>query len=243
MPAQPPCLDCSLRPLCVGECSDEQVLQRLNFVQRRRAPLAAGDQLAWEGDQFRSVYVVRAGALKSMSFDQDGNERVRGFHLPGELVGLDALHGGTHLGSVESLAESEVCELPFSRLDLAMDAVPPLRRHVMGLLSRQLATSLSQGGDFTAEQRIAAFLLDMAQRQTPRSSSGRVQLDMSRRDIANYLRLVTETVSRVLTRLRGAGIIAVNRREIRLLDFRALQEIAGSLAPHDHAPLQQREAA
>lgn len=232
-------MTCRLRNLCVGDGLDTQALGQLSFVHRRRAPVRAGDYLAWEGDHFHTLYAVRSGALKSMSIDADGNERVRGFHLPGELIGLDALHGGAHLSSVESLTDSEICELPYKQLDQALDSVPPLRRHIMGLLSHQLATALSQGGDFTAEQRIAAFLLDMARRQAPDSAG--LCLEMSRRDIANYLRLVTETVSRVLTRLRGAGVIAVNRRQIRILDLQALREIAGSLAPQQVA--QQRRAA
>lgn len=243
MSNEPPCLICNLRRLCVGEGLDAQALSQMSFVRCRRTPVLSGHSLVWEGDQFDTLYAVRSGVLKSMSMDAEGNERVRGFHFPGELIGLDALHGGVHLSSVESLTDSEICELPFSSLDRALQNLPPLRRHLMGLLSRHLAIALSQCGDFTAEQRIAAFLIDMAYRQSPPSTSPPLRLDMSRRDIANYLRLATETVSRVLTRLRGCGVIALNRRQVRIVNLPSLKGMAGSLAQQGGSPTQLKWAA
>lgn len=208
-----------------------------------RATLAEGDYLCWEGESVPAIYAVRSGVLKSMSIDADGNERVRAFHMPGELIGMDALHAGVHLSNVQCLTETQVCALPLESLDQALASVPAMRHSFVELFSRNLAAAQNLGGDFSAEQRIAAFLLDMAGRQGANQASDVIRLDMSRRDIANYLRLVTETVSRLLTRLRSANIIAVNRRQLQILDSAQLSRMAGPLARtcvHDQA---QRRAA
>ncbi len=217
----------------------------MNAVVRRRGSLACGDHAFWEGDAFESLYVVRSGAIKTFTIDADGNERVRGFHLTGDLVGLDAVHPHRHPCSAECLVETQICELPYARLEQAEQQVPALRRNLFELMSRELALALAMSGDFTAEQRIAAFLLDLATRQGRSAGDqvSQVQLDMSRRDIANYLRLVTETVSRVLTRLRSLGLIDVERRNIRLLDLPALRRMAGPLDSHRYDTAAKTEAA
>lgn len=156
---------------------------------------------------------------------------------------MDALHAGVHLSNVQCLTETQVCALPLESLDQALASVPAMRHSFVELFSRNLAAAQNLGGDFSAEQRIAAFLLDMAGRQGANQASDVIRLDMSRRDIANYLRLVTETVSRLLTRLRSANIIAVNRRQLQILDSAQLSRMAGPLARtcvHDQA---QRRAA
>ena len=239
MPAQSSCNNCGLHALCDGQ---RPAMARPN-VQQRRTPLATGDYLNWEGERAATLYAVRRGVLKSMSIDSDGNERVRAFHMPGVLIGLDALHSGLLLSSVESITESDICELSFAGLEQALAVEPALRRRMLEVFSVNLAAALNLGGDFTADQRIAAFLLDMAGRQNATGSRDVIRFDMSRRDIANYLRLVTETVSRVLTRMRNAGVINVNRRELYILDFAALTRMAGPLAQTCNNAAQHRRAA
>ena len=156
---------------------------------------------------------------------------------------MDALHAGVHLSNVQCLTETQVCALPLESLDQALASVPAMRHSFVELFSRNLAAAQNLGGDFSAEQRIAAFLLDMAGRQGANQASDVIRLDMSRRDIANYLRLVTETVSRVLTRMRNAGVINVNRRELYILDFAALTRMAGPLAQTCNNASQHRRAA
>ncbi len=237
------CDNCGLRALCDGDSHEARLTAPTQTVHQRRAPLAAGDYLSWEGERAHALYAVRSGVLKSMSIDTEGNERVRAFHMPGELIGLDSFHTGVHMSNVESLTDSDVCELPFSRLDDALANVPALRRRLFELLSLNLAAALNLGGDYSADQRIAAFLLDMAGRQGATQSTDVIRFEMSRRDIANYLRLVTETVSRVLTRMRNANVIAVNRRQLHVLDFEALERMAGPLAQTCNHASQQRRAA
>ncbi len=228
MPSQHSCDQCGLRAVCDGQA--QSAADTSAAVTQSSVALKGGDYLCWEGESAPAIYAVRSGVLKSMSIDADGNERVRAFHMPGELIGLDALHVGAHLSNVQSLTDTQVCALPMDRLDQALASVPALRRSFVELLSRNLAAAQNLGGDYSAEQRIAAFLLDMAGRQGASRPSDVIRFDMSRRDIANYLRLVTETVSRVLTRLRNANIIAVNRRQLQVLDSRQLERMAGPLA-------------
>ncbi len=221
------CHSCGLRPICIAGGLAAADVNLLGAVLRRRTPLGAGEHLYWEGDSFEAVFAVRRGGIKSYTTDLDGNERVRGFHLPGDLFGLDALHAGRHPASAQALAETEVCVLPYTQLERLADTVPGLQHRLFSLMSRDFALALALAGEYTAEQRLAAFLLHLTARTIPVAQPvDTLVLDMGRRDIGNYLRLVTETVSRVLKRFRDEGLIAVDRREIQILDRAGLTRIA-----------------
>lgn len=184
----------------------------------------AGKALFEAGAPVQSLYVVRAGCLKSFTVDSEGNERVRAFFLPGDFIGLDALGAQTHPASVVAVTAAQVCRVPMAQLRQRLGAVPALLRGLLERTSHDLAQALALAGDYTAEQRVAAFLLAMQQRLGARAAS--VHLPMTRRDIANYLRLATETVCRVLTRFEANGRIRSAHKEVVLLDGAALRALA-----------------
>ena len=225
-----PCSQCGLKDLCISRNlspSDERALGR---VIRQTRAFAHGRTLFWQGDQFEALYAVRSGAVKSVSCDAEGQERVRGFFLPGDIIGLDALHSGSHPASAETLGEARFCVLPHSAVDQLLDDIPGFSRRMLGLMSLELSRSLSLAGDYSAEQRMVAFLLDIADRLGHRTGRySQIRLEMSRADIANFLRLVTETVSRVLSRFAQKSWIQVRRREISILDRAALEQLAAPL--------------
>lgn len=221
------CSTCSLAELCVPMGLKHEDVERLEVIVSPRGPLHEGDHLFRVGDSFRAIYAVRSGSLKTYAIDELGREHVLGFHLPGELVGLDAIYPGKHQCNAMSLDTSTVCELPYADITSLASQVSSLQQQLFRLLSKDISVSHSLSGDFTAEERVAAFLLSLSARLKARGySETRFVLAMPRRDIANYLRLATETVSRVFTRFEQDGLIRVDRRDVELLDLKRLREIA-----------------
>jgi len=192
----------------------------------------AGKALFEAGQDATAIYTVRAGCLKSFTVDADGNERVRGFYLPGDFIGLDALGATSYPSTVVAVQPSQVCRVPMAQVRRLMAENPALMQRLLARTSRELSQALTLAGDFTAEQRLAAFLLQMQQRLGAESAS--VRLPMTRRDIANYLRLATETVCRVLTRFEKQGEIRCDSKTVRLVNDRALRAMAtpGAALPH-----------
>ena len=224
------CLRCSLAELCVPSAPNDWELSHFGEAMFKQLDLPDHKVLCWQGDKLDQLFVVRRGALKAVVTDVNGNEQIRGFYLPGELVGLDALYSGMWPSSLEVLGEADVCQINREDLQKLMAADPRIAARFLDIMSQHLAISLSWNGDYTAEQRIAAFLLNFYQRSTPNSESqARLHLAMSRQDLARHLRLVTETVSRELARMRKSGMIDVQRRDIVIHDIDALIDAAGPL--------------
>jgi len=176
------------------------------------------------------IYAVRSGYLMTYVNDEAGREQVLGFHLPGELVGLDAIYPNRHQCNAVALDTATACTLPCTDIATLAARVPGLQKQMFRLLSRELAAAQARAGDSTAEERIAGFLTGLSDRLAARGySAQRFRLVMLRRNIANYLRLTPETVSRVFKRFQDEEIIEVDRRDIRLLNFERLVEMAGCM--------------
>ena len=224
---QTACSDCSLSGLClpVGLCPAE--ITRLDGLVNRSAPAHEGDHLYRVGDPFKAIFAVRSGCYKTYSVDSEGREHVLGFHLPGELLGLDAIYPGHHVGNAVALDTATVCMLPYDKLEGLVGQIAGLRNQLLRLMSKHIGGASALAGDFTAEERIAAFLLDLARRYQQRGfSKSEFNLAMSRRDIANYLRLAPETVSRVFARFEKDRLISVDRRNVHLTDTARLGSMA-----------------
>jgi len=205
-------------------------VERLDELVSPEGPLRPGEHLYRVGDTFEALYAVRSGYLKTYIVDSSGREQVLGFHLPGELVGLDAIYPARHQCNAVALDTATVCRMPYDQLSDLAGRIPSLQRQMFRLLSRDIHIGHVLSGDFTAEERIASFLLGMSARLRQRGySATHFILAMPRRDIANYLRLATETVSRVFKRFQDEGLIAVERRDVRLLDVPGLEKICRSM--------------
>jgi len=229
------CKDCSVFQLCLPHGISEADLARLDGIIQRRRPLEPDQHLYRIGDPFRSIYVVRSGSIKTYMPTPDGGEQVTGFHLPGELVGLDAIAGGIHSCSARALNTASFCELPFGELENLADEVRSLGRRLLQVLGREIHQDhemLTVLGKPTAEKRIAALLVSFSSRLKQRGFSEReFRLSMSRHDIGSYLGLAVETVSRVLSRFQRRGLLRVDRRYVVLRDLPALKTLAGVTAP------------
>ena len=224
------CAVCSLKELCLPRGLDGEDFALLDSLVERRGPFHESDHLFRVGDRFQALYAVRAGSYKSYTLDSEGREHVLGFHLPGELLGLDAIYPGRHLCNALALDTASVCVLPYEQLSDLAGHLTGLRSQILRLMSKDIADNATLAGDFTAEERLAAFLNGLSERFRQRGySPTEFHLSMSRRDIANYLRLATETVSRVFARFEKDGLIAVDRRAVHLLDLPRLRSLCAAM--------------
>ena len=234
------CEGCSLAGLCLPVGLEREEIEQLERIVKHSHPLHKDDHLFQAGDRFRSLYAVRSGSVKTYLPSSDGGEQILGFHLPGEVVGLDAIDSGSHTCSARMLETSSVCEIPFSRLDELAETIPSIYRQVCRLLSKELSQEsemLILLGKKTADERLATFLSCLSRRLEKRGfSATEFNLSMSRHEIGSYLGLAVETVSRLFTRFQEDGLIEVERKHVRLLDPQRLYDLA---TPGGHSSLKK----
>ena len=225
--SQVACSRCSLGELCLPRGLTPDEVQRFEQIVNRSRPIQAGEHLFRAGDPFRSIASVRTGCFKSYVIDHEGQEQVLGFHLPGEIIGLDAIHGCMHTANVVALDTSAVCTLTFESVTSMARHMPELQAELFRIMSARISELETIVGDLSADERIAMFLLSLSERFARRGYSEReFILAMSRRDIASFLRLATETVSRVLARFQKAGLLRVDRKQVRIRDLDELRRVA-----------------
>jgi len=231
------CKSCNLSTLCLPLGLTPEDVERLDTIVRRNRPLHRGDYLFQSGDRFRSLFVVKTGSVKTFAPSQEGGEQVLGFHLPGEIIGLDAIENDAHVCSAKILETSAVCELPFSRFEELSVTIPSLQHQMYRLFSKEIAQEtemLLLLGKKSAEDRLATFLLSLSQRLQKRGLSPTdFYLSMSRHEIGNYLGLAVETVSRLFTRFHEEGLLMVDRKHVRLTNLDALEAMVQSTLPED----------
>ena len=210
-------------------------VERLDDIVKRARPLHRGDFLFRNGDRVRSLYVVKTGSVKSFAPSPEGGEQVLGFHLPGEIIGLDAIEKDAHACSAKVLETSAICEIPFGRLEELTSSIPSLQHQMYRLLSKEISHDtdmLLLLGKKSAEERLAAFLVSMSRRLQKRGLSPTdFYLSMSRHEIGNYLGLAVETVSRLFTRFQDEGLMLVDRKHIQLMNVEALDALVGGVGP------------
>lgn len=224
------CAECSLQQLCLPAGIEGDDLRRLEDVVQRRRPLEAGDRLFRVGDALQSVFVASEGTIKTVGISEAGEEHVLGFHLPGELFGLDAIGTGYHRCEAIALGKARVCELPFNELAVVAAQLPSLQRQllrVMGQSSDRDQDHLDVLTRRQASERIALFLQGLSERYRRIGQPGdEFQLPMSREEIARHLGLAVETVSRSFSRLHEEGVIAVRGRWVHIIDVAGLNAAA-----------------
>lgn len=221
------CGACEVGQLCLASGSDAQTLEQLDGLRDPDQSIDRGQSLVDRGARFKQLFVVRKGCFKSFRVDRHGRERITDFYFPGELVGLDAIGMGVYRDDTVAVTDSAVCTLDYDSLVCMSSCSAPLQRRLFRLFSNRLLDSRLHAGDFSAEERVAAFLVDISARlRRVKSDTGQFELVMSRGDIGSFLGLATETVSRVFTRLSNAQLIHVRRRHVSLLERDRLEQIA-----------------
>lgn len=224
------CRTCAFASVCLAVGYGKTELSALHCLVESVGPFDPGGYVFREGDPFRAIFAVRTGAVKTSTIDHAGREQVLGFYLPGEVIGLDAIYPDRFPCSAVVLENAKFCRFSFPAMSALAARMPAVQQHLFRMLSKEIGTASLLAGDHSADERMAAFLADLSERYAARGfSSIRFHLSMSRADIANYLRLASETVSRVLGRFRSMGLIEIEGRELVLRDPSRLRDMGQSL--------------
>ena len=224
------CQNCSLYDLCLPMGLDTGDLDKLDSVIKRRQSVSKNNFLYRMGEKLKSVYAIRSGSFKTYLSNPDGTEQIIGFSLPGELLGMDAISENEHKCSAKALETSNVCEIPFERLESLARDIPNLQHQLFRLMSKEIQQdqhSMLLLAQMPAETRLASFLLGMSERLNKRGyAAGEFNLSMSRGDIANLLGMAVETISRLLTHFQEDGILKVERKHITIQNLESLRKLA-----------------
>jgi CRP/FNR family transcriptional regulator len=230
------CSNCNLRELCMPVGMSAADLSRIDEVVSSRRKVRRGAPLFRNGEAFHSLYAIRSGFFKTCVASDDGREQVTGFQMAGEILGLDGIVGDRHSCDAVALEDAEVCVMPFERIGELAREVDALQHHLHRVMSREIVREhgvMLLLGSMRAEERLAAFLLNLVQRLRTRGFSGsEMVLRMTREEIGSYLGLKLETVSRTFSRFAEQGVIEVKQRHLRIIDAQALRAI---VTPQDCA--------
>ncbi len=236
------CSTCILGQFCLPVGLSHADLDKVDALVKERVALKKGGSLYRHGDLMTSVYSIRFGTLKTEHGLSDGRSQVVGFHLPGEILGLDAIGDGHHQSDAIALEDSEACIIRFAEFESLARQIPALQNQFHRILSRELTQDqrhLLALGSMRAEERLAGFLLSLSERLAARGyTNHEFDLRMSREEIGSYIGIQIETVSRLLSRFAEAGLIQVKQRHLKLIDMDGLYELAGLSNVENRTPLQ-----
>ena len=223
------CSSCNLRELCLpgGVCMEDlEQVQNIVYARRR---VKRGESLFGTGDEFTSVYAIRSGFFKTSVVDGEGREQVTGFFMGGELLGMEGIGSGQHSSTAIALEDSEICVMPYSLVESMAHDYPQLQRRLHSVLSREIVRDhgvMMLLGSMRAEERLAAFLINLSKRFVRRGySASEFHLRMTREEIGSYLGLKLETVSRLFSRFQADALIEVEQKHVRILDTAGLERV------------------
>ena len=226
------CSNCNLRELCMPVGQNDEQLKRIDDVVAVRRKIKRGTTLFRNGEQFTSLFAIRTGFFKTCVATEDGRDQVTGFQMAGEIIGLDGIVNDHHTCDAVALEDAEVCVMPFDRIEELSREVNALQHHVHKIMSREIVREhgvMLLLGSMRAEERLAAFLLNLVQRLHARGfSQSELVLRMTREEIGSYLGLKLETVSRTFSKFVEEGIVEVKQRHVRILSPDALKRIVNS---------------
>ncbi len=231
-PLKVACSSCNLRELCLPVGLSSGDLDQLDQLVATRRSVARGDTLFRSGDEFQSLYAVRTGFFKTCVSSEDGRDQVTGFQMAGELLGLDGISTDRHSCDAVALEDSQVCVIPFEQLEELSREFTDLQRQFHKIMSREIVRDhgvMLLLGSMRAEERLAAFLLNLTQRLQARGfSAAALVLRMTREEIGSYLGLKLETVSRTFSKFQEEGLLEVKQRHLRILDQAGLQKLVNN---------------
>ncbi len=230
------CSNCNLRELCMPVGLNDAELRRVDELVASRRSIKRGAALFHNGEPFTSLYAVRTGFFKTSLTTEDGRDQVTGFQMAGEIIGLDGIVNEHHTCDAIALEDAEVCVMPFDRIEEISREVGALQKHVHRIMSREIVREhgvMLLLGSMRAEERLAAFLLNLVQRLQARGfSRTELILRMTREEIGSYLGMKLETVSRTFSRFAEEGIIEVKQRHIHIQDAEALKRLVNPQVCH-----------
>ncbi|MTV36356.1 fumarate/nitrate reduction transcriptional regulator Fnr [Duganella radicis] len=227
------CARCGMQKFCLPTNLKPEDVQRLDRIIMRRRRIERGTNLYRMNDAFSRIYAIRFGHFKTYQVNPRGEQQINGFQMPGELLGLDAIGAERHQCGAVALEDSEVCEIPFDKLEGLLGDIPELLRHFHRLIGQEITreqNAMLLLATMRAEQRVAIFLTNLGARLAARGyAEHRFQLRMMREEVGNYLGLTVESVSRLISRFRHSGLLRVANREVEILDPVRMREIAAGV--------------
>jgi CRP/FNR family transcriptional regulator len=223
------CSNCNMRELCMPIDLSQDDLERIDRIIGARRKVKRGEMLYHNGEKFSNLYAIRTGFFKTCITSEDGRDQVTGFQMAGEVIGLDGIVLDHHTCDAVALEDAEICAMPFAQIEDLSREVTALQHHVHKIMSREIVREhgvMLLLGSMRAEERLAAFLLNLAQRLHARGfSKSELVLRMTREEIGSFLGLKLETISRTFSKFVDDGIVDVKQRHVHILDTQALQEI------------------
>mgnify|MGYP000117177704 CR=1 FL=1 len=223
------CANCNLREICLPAGLSDEELDQLDSLVNARRRIKRGEALYRAGEGFDAIYAVRSGFFKSRVTYEDGRDQVTGFSMGGEILGMDGIGQGIHNCDAIALEDSEVCSIPYAKLEELAREVSGLQRHFHKMMSREIVREsgvMMLLGVMRAEERIAAFLLNLSQRLNARGYSPlEFHLRMTREEMGSYLGLKLETVSRAFSKFHNDGLIDVEQKFVRILNIEGLKQV------------------
>jgi CRP/FNR family transcriptional regulator len=224
------CSKCSIQVLCLPATFGSNDFDKLSSIVKNRRPLKRGDYLFRTSQKMDCIYVAREGAFKSVVYGEDGDGQVTGFHLPGEILGLDGLGTGSHMCDSVALTVADVCEIPLHDLERVASLLPSLQHQLLKIVGQSINRDQKHVeilAKKNAHERVAIFLHQLAERyKNLGRSEQRFMIPMSREEIGSYLGLVIETVSRTFSKMQEEGLIAINGRDVQILKKDLLYKLA-----------------
>ena len=225
------CQHCALDDICKPISFGDQSFNQTHNILERRAPLLAGEYLYKKGDSLNSIYALTSGTVKLVKTTSKGLQQVVGFRFPGELLGDEAISTEIHTLSAIAIDNASTCDISIKGLDDIAQMIPSFQSNLIKLLSNQCYTLHQQftsyAGRNNAEERLAAFILNIAERN---SNKGILKLNiflaMTRDDIANFLGLRRETLSRTFTKFQKTKVINIENKELEIKDVEKLRLLA-----------------
>jgi CRP/FNR family transcriptional regulator len=225
------CQTCSVSELCLPVALTRDQMTQFDALVVRRARLRKNATLYQTGEPFHSLYAIQLGSVKTVVLTEDGREQVTGYHILGDVIGLDGIGTGHHRTGATALEDTEICVLPFIGVEKLARTIPALQHNLHRMMSAEIAREQSVMlllGSMRAHERLAMFLLNLADRYGHRGySSTQYVLRMTREEIGSYLGLTLETVSRLFSRFQGHGLIQVQGRAVKVLDRVRLKGVVG----------------
>ncbi|MEY4318070.1 MAG: fumarate/nitrate reduction transcriptional regulator Fnr [Pseudomonadota bacterium] len=208
---------------------NDDEMKRIDEVVATRRKIPRGETLFRNGEKFNALYAIRTGFFKTCISSEDGRDQVTGFQMAGEIIGLDGIVSDQHTCDAVALEDAEVCVMTFDRIEELSREINALQRHVHKIMSREIVREhgvMLLLGSMRAEERLAAFLLNLVQRLHARGfSQSELVLRMTREEIGSYLGLKLETVSRTFSKFVEDGIVEVKQRHVRILNTDALKQL------------------
>ena len=224
---QSKCQKCSVNSLCIPSGLSANELEDLESIISSSQLIDKNNVLYTIGEQFKSLYVVHSGMFKTTRVEENGSERITSFHLPGEIMGLDGIHLNQYQSTAKALTMSSYCKIPYQSLLEMSEDYPEIQKNLLNVMSREIYTCNKNHKDIRSKAKLALFIKTISQRFKTRGySHHEFFLPVSQKDIASYLGMAEETLSRVFKKLQKLEVVSYKKHILTILNMSLLSEIS-----------------